>query len=152
MQNRVEFSLPMSQDSICGDQIDETVCIIEGERYNDACAKELGLWLLNNSVGGNSITHENPDFPFPIYRNLNATRFRNQILQPVAIQHIRANRGIILMQDNATPHTAKKTQQMVQAYTIRLLDQPACSPDLNPIGHIWAEIDGRVRQLPQSHN
>lgn len=70
VQNRVEFSLPMSQDSICGDQIDETVCIIEGERYNDECAKELELWLLNNSVGGNNITHKMPQRPKNLFFNL----------------------------------------------------------------------------------
>lgn len=70
----------------------------------------------------------------------------------MAIPHIRANRGMILMQDNATPNTAKTTQQMLQAHKIRLLDRSACSPDFNPIGHIWAERDRRVRQLSQAQN
>ena len=87
-----------------------------------------------------------------IHQNLNAARYQNIILQPVAIPHITANRGMILMQDNATPHTARTTQQVLQAHNIRVLDWPPCSPDLNPIEHVLDEIDRKVKQLPQPPN
>ena len=96
-------------------------------------------------MGGNIIKTPR----IPIYQNLNAARYQNIILQPVAIPHIIANRGMVLMQDNATPHTARTTQQLLQGHNIRVLDWPPCSPDLNPIEHVWDEIDRRVRQLPQ---
>jgi ketohexokinase/beta-glucosidase len=88
----------------------------------------------------------------PIHQNLNAARYQNDILQPVAIPHTTANRGMVLMQYNATPHTARTTQQMLQGHNIRILDWPPCSLDLNPIEHVWYEIDRRVRQLPQPQN
>ena len=73
-----------------------------------------------------------------IHQNLNAVRYQNIqniILQPVANPHITANRGMVLMQDNATPHTARITQRVLQGHNIRVLDWPPCSPDLNPIVH-----------------
>lgn len=66
-------------------------------------------WWLNNDMGGNIITHENSDGPYSL------------ILQTVAIPHIRTYREMVLMQDNATPHTARTTQQMIQGHKIRLL-------------------------------
>ena len=71
-------------------------------------------------MGGNIITHENP--MIPIHQNRNAARYQNVILQPVAIPHITANRGMLLMQDNATPHTVRTTQQVLQGHKIRVLD------------------------------
>ena len=85
----------------------------------------------------------------PVHQNLNAQRYQNTIIGPVVIPHIRANRGMILMQDNATSHTARTTRQMLQANNINVLDWPPCSPDLNPIEHIWDEVDRRIRRLPQ---
>lgn len=79
----------------------------------------------------------------PIHQNLNTARYQNLVLQPAAIPHIRANRGMVLMQDNATPHTARTTQQMIQGHKIRLLDWPPCSPGVNPIEHVWDEIKGK---------
>ena len=52
--------------------------------------------------------------------NLNATRYQQDILLPVAIPHLRANgRGMILMQDGAPAHTARATQALLQQQNIR---------------------------------
>ena len=80
--------------------------------------------------------------------NLNAARYRNGILRPVLLPHIHANGPMLFIQDNARQHKARNTVQILQANNIRMLDWPACSPDLNPIEHLWDEIDRRIRRLP----
>jgi transposase len=44
------------------------------------------------------------------------------------------------MQDNASIHTAKKITQWFEDEGILVLDWPPCSPDMNPIGHLWARM------------
>ena len=71
-----------------------------------------------------------------IHQNLNAARYQNIIIQPVAIPHITTNLEMFLMQDETTPHTARTTQQVLQGHNIRILDWSPCSPDLNPIEYL----------------
>ncbi len=52
---------------------------------------------------------------------------------------------IIFMQDNATCHKSKASQNWFKANNIRLLDWPPQSPDLNPIENVWDLLDRRAR-------
>jgi len=53
-------------------------------------------------------------------------------------------------QDNARPHTAKRTVQFLEALTrkhgLTVMDWPANSPDLSPIEELWAHLKHELRE------
>lgn len=53
--------------------------------------------------------------------------------------------GSLFMQDNARPHVARRTLKFLEEVEIALLEWPACSPDLNPIEHVWDKLGRRIR-------
>lgn len=81
--------------------------------------------------------------------SLTAIRYRDEILRPLVRPYAGAvGPGFLLMQDNARPHVAGVCQQFLQEEGIDAMDWPACSPDLNPIEHIW---DIMSRSIHQRH-
>ena len=128
------------------------VYLRRGKRFSDNCVRERGQFGGGSVIIWGGISLHTKSQIVHVVGNLNAIRYQNLILRPVAVPHIRRNRGMILMQDNATCHTARSTTQMLQQNNIRTLNWPPCSPDLNPIEHVWDEIDRRVRRLPTKRN
>ena len=84
-----------------------------------------------------------------IHGNLNAARYQDEILNPICIPHLRYNWSMTLMHDGAPAHTARATRALLQASRINILPWPSCSPDLNPIVHIW-DVIGRKNESERS--
>lgn len=51
----------------------------------------------------------------------------------------------VLMQDNARPHSARCVTEYLEEVGIEKLNWPACTPDGNPIEHVWDMLGRRVR-------
>jgi transposase len=80
---------------------------------------------------------------------LTARRYIDEILKPQVIP--RANvigQNFIFMQDNARPHIAHIVTDYLDDQNIRKMYWPACSPDMNPIEHVWDQLGKRVRRRP----
>jgi transposase len=55
--------------------------------------------------------------------------------------------GSIIIMDNATVHSKSRLSAIADNYGIRLIFQPAYSPDLNKIEHFWSWLKKKLRKI-----
>lgn len=119
-----------------------------GERYNDATIIQRDQFRGGSVMIWGGISLHTKTRVVVVNGRLNAQRYQNDILNPVAIPHVRQNRRMTYMHDGAPCHTAASTRRLLNRNQIRVLPWCSKSPDLNPIEHIWDEVERRLRRRP----
>ncbi|GFV58446.1 transposable element Tcb2 transposase [Trichonephila clavipes] len=81
-----------------------------------------------------------------------ARRYRNEFLGPIVVPFAAAiGDDFILMDDNFRPHRANLVEDFLFEEGIVRMEWPACSPDMNPIEHVWDALGRRVAGRNQLH-
>ena len=115
------------------------------EHFTSSCVQEVDSYCGGSVMMLAVISNDTKTELVHVPGNLTAVRYKDEILQP-HLMHVVDRQRELFQQDNPRPHTARLTRDYLEQNNINVLPWPSKSLDLNPIGHIWDNLDKRVRQ------
>ena len=112
-----------------GDELEET-CLVDKTKKRTA-------WMFWGSFSGRQ---KGPClFWEKNWKSITSQKYCEHVV-PLVINCIAANPALQFMHDNAPPHKAAYTREVLRVNNIQPIVWPAFSPDLNPIEAVWSEM------------
>ena len=84
--------------------------------------------------------------------NLTARQYIDLVLRPLVVPMFHQRPGLMFLQDNARPHTARLARDFLVNNNVNTLPFLTYSPDCNPIEHMWDILGGRLRKRQRQPN
>ena len=79
--------------------------------------------------------------------NINSEKYIQIVSDFIAYANALYPDGWVLQQDEARPHTSKKTLEFFQENSIQKMQWPVNSPDLSPIEKLWSIMKTHIEKV-----